>query len=140
MFIQTVPHINLRGQARQALAFYQSVFGGEITMVTYAQAGNAADPADAEHIMWGQVTAPSGFRVMAYDVQAGKAFDQGENAYYISVRGDDAAGITDQWNRLRQGASILQELGPAQWTPLYGMLKDQFGVTWILDVEVRPAA
>ncbi|MCK2217829.1 hypothetical protein MF672_029130 [Actinomadura sp. ATCC 31491] len=28
----------------------------------------------------------------------------------------------------------VHPLGPAQWAPLYGMLKDRFGVTWVVDV------
>jgi PhnB protein len=31
MSVTTVTHINLRNQARAALAFYQAVFGGELT-------------------------------------------------------------------------------------------------------------
>ncbi|MFI0791368.1 hypothetical protein ACH4OY_01505 [Micromonospora rubida] len=34
-------------------------------------------------------------------------------------------------------ARVIQDLGPAGWAPLYGMLKDRFGVTWVLDVAVE---
>lgn len=30
--------------------------------------------------------------------------------------------------------TIVQPLTPAQWAPLYGMLKDHFGVVWVVDV------
>jgi PhnB protein len=71
MSITAVTHINLRGTARQALEFYQSVFGGQIALVTYKDAGYVQDPTDANHIMWGQVDSENGFRVMAYDVPVG---------------------------------------------------------------------
>jgi uncharacterized glyoxalase superfamily protein PhnB len=32
------------------------------------------------------------------------------------------------------GANVLQPLSPAQWAPLYGMLKDRFGIIWVVDV------
>ena len=33
------------------------------------------------------------------------------------------------------GATVIQPIGPSGWSPLYGMLRDRFGVTWVLDVE-----
>ncbi len=134
MTIQTITHLNFRGQARAALAFYQSVFGGDVTLVTYQDAGNVKDPADAGHVMWGQVAADNGFRVMAYDVSAAMPWQPGENAFFVSVRSDTADEIRALWDRLADGAQIVHALAPAPWTPLYGMLKDRFGVTWLLDV------
>ena len=140
MSITAVTHINLRGDARQALAFYQSVFGGQTVMVTYKDAGNVQDPSDADRIMWGQVDADNGFRVMAYDVPVATPWDQGENAYFISLRGETAEEIAGHWKKLSEGAHIVQPLAAAQWSPLYGMLKDRFGVVWVLDVVVPYAS
>jgi PhnB protein len=134
MSIDVVAHINLRGQARQALEFYHSIFGGEISLVSYKDAGNVQHPSDAEHVMWGQVTSESGFRIMAYDVPVGTVWSQGENAFFVSVRGETANEIAAYWKGLSDGAQVMHPLGPAQWTKLYGMLRDQFGVIWILDV------
>lgn len=139
MSVTTVPHINLRGQARAALAFYQTVFGGELTQVTYAQMGNVQDPADADHIIWGQVVAANGFRIMACDVAADTAWHQGENAFFVSLRGNHADEIAAQWHQLSEGGVIQQPLAPAPWTPLYGMLKDRFGVVWVVDVASAAA-
>lgn len=134
MAIHAVTHINLRGQARQALEFYQFVFGGQIAMITYRDAGNVQDPVDADHVMWGQVVSDLGFRIMAYDVPSGMPWNPGEIPFFVSVRGGEAGKITGYWNRLRVGATIVQPLAPAVWAPLYGMLKDPFGATWVLDV------
>lgn len=137
MSVKSVVHINLRGDARQALAFYQSVFGGRIAQITYQQAGNVADPADADRIMWGQVESDAGFRVMAYDVPAGMPWQQGENAFFVSVRGESAQEIAGYWAGLCADATIVRPLEAAPWTPLYGMLKDRFGVVWVLDVATH---
>lgn len=133
--IETITHLNFRGEARAALAFYQSVFGGDATLVTYRDAGNVQDPADADLVMWGQVAAASGFRVMAYDVQAALPWQPGENAFFVSVRGDTADAVRTLWDKLVDGAQVQHEIAPAPWTPLYGKLKDLFGVTWLLDVS-----
>lgn len=134
MSVHTVTHINFRGQARNALEFYHSVFGGQVTLVTYSQMGYVQDPGDADHIVWGQVAAGNGFKVMAYDVPARMPWNPGENAFFVSLRGDTAEEITAHWNKLSDGAQIVQPLAPSPWAPLYGMLKDRFGVVWVLDV------
>ena len=134
MTVQATTHLNFRGQAREALGFYHSVFGGAQTIVTYRDLGAPHDTSQAEQVIWGEVVSDAGFRVMAYDVQTAKAWDPGENAFYVSLRGTAAEEITAYWKALREGATILQPLAPAAWSPLYGMLKDRFGITWVLDV------
>ncbi|MBB4941910.1 PhnB protein [Streptosporangium album] len=132
--MNAVTHLNFRGDARAALTFYRSVFGGDVAMVTYKDAGNVQEPSEADQVMWGQVAADNGFRVMAYDVPSRLPWNQGENAFFVSVRGEATEEVTAYWEKLTDGATILQPLGPAPWAPLYGMLKDRFGITWVLDV------
>ncbi len=104
-----------------------------ISMVTYKDAGNVQDPSDANHVMWGQVVSDNGFCVMAYDVPIGTPWNPGEIPFFVSVRGEDTKEITSYWEKLREGATIVLPLAPAAWATLYGMLKDPFGVTWVLD-------
>ncbi|EYF08237.1 VOC family protein [Chondromyces apiculatus] len=137
MTVSVTNHLNFRGNARSALEFYQSVFGGDITIVTYKDAHSIQAPSEAEQVMWGQVAAENGFRVMAYDVPSRTPWEQGENAFFVSVRGDSSAEITALWEKLSAGATIAQPLAPSGWAPLYGMLKDRFGTTWVLDVATE---
>ncbi|WP_328370887.1 VOC family protein [Streptomyces sp. NBC_00457] len=140
MSVNAVTHLNFRGDARAALTFYQSVFSGHMVMVTYKDAGNVTDPSEADQVMWGQVAADSGFRVMAYDVPSHLPWNRGENAFFVSLRGETAEEITSYWEQLSDGADIAQPLEPAQWAPLYGMLTDRFGVTWVVDVATEYSA
>ncbi|XXY53241.1 VOC family protein [Sorangium sp. So ce269] len=140
MTVSVANHLNFRGDARAALEFYQSVFGGDVTIVTYKDARNVQDPSEAGQVMWGQVTARNGFRVMAYDVPSRVPWDQGKNAFFVSVRGDSANEIAALWEKLSDGATVAQPLAPSGWTPLYGMLKDRFGITWVLDVATEHKA
>ena len=134
MSVTTTTHLNFRGTARAALDFYQSVFGGRTVTVTYKDAGAVRDESEADWVMWGEVAGDNGFHVMAYDVPSQLPWNQGENAFFVSVRGDGAEEITALWDRLAEGSTIVSTLAPAQWAPLYGMLTDRFGVTWVLDV------
>ncbi|MEU6430278.1 VOC family protein [Microbispora sp. NPDC046973] len=134
MSITTTTHLNFRGDARAALDFYHSVFGGNVVAVTYKDAGTAQNPEEADWVMWGQVIADNGFHVMAYDVPSHTPWNPGENAVFVSVRGDDTGEIAALWEKLAAGSTVVRPLEPAQWAPLYGMLKDPFGVVWVLDV------
>ncbi|MFJ4274525.1 VOC family protein [Streptomyces coelicoflavus] len=134
MTAKAVTHLNFRGDAREALTFYQAAFGGDVTLVTYKDAGDVQEPAEADQVMFGQVATADGLCVMAYDVPSALPWNQGENAFFVSVRGESTEEITAYWEKLTDGATVLRPLGAAQWAPLYGMLRDRFGVTWVLDV------
>jgi PhnB protein len=137
MTIATTPHLNFDGRAREALAFYGAAFGVEPVLMTYGQMGASDDPAWADRVVWGQVETASGIRVMAFDVWPGQGYDQGENAFYVYLSGDDADEITAVWEGLLDGAEVRQPLGASAWAPLSGQLRDRFGVIWALDA--RPA-
>jgi PhnB protein len=153
MSVNAVAHLNFHGRAREALEFYRSVFGGQLVIATYADFGMPAELPGADHVVWGQVVADNGFRVMAYDVPArGAAVEstpaagtapttRRENGatitsepFFLSVRGDSVEEVGALWEKLSAGAAVIEPFGPAQWAPAFGMLADRFGVTWILDV------
>ena len=137
MTVTTTTHLNFRGRAREALELYASVFGGEVTAFTFAQGGDERDAADGavgEQLKWGGVQAPSGFAVMAFDVPPARAFDRGTDAVYVSVRGDDVDEITRCFEGLAEGGTVRTPLAPAGFSPLFGMVTDRFGTTWVLDV------
>lgn len=138
MTIAVTPHLNFRGSAREALEFYRHAFGGELTIISYADMGNP-DPQTADHVVWGQVASVVGFRLMAYDVYPHLPWDQGTDPFFVSVRGTDAEELQGYWDELSDGATVHQPLAPSQWAPLYGQLTDRFGVTWVLDIAAPHA-
>ncbi|MCO1657025.1 VOC family protein [Pseudonocardia humida] len=154
MGLTTTTHLNFRGTAREALEYYGEVFDGEVAVTTYGQVGMPAELPDAGKVVFGGVQAGNGFRVMAYDVpgqQAGAATDptgstRRENGvtitdrpFFVSVRGATLDETTRYWDRLAEGASIIEPLGASAWSAGFGMLTDRFGVTWVLDVEAPRA-
>jgi len=133
--VKAVTHLNFRGEARAALAFYQSVFDGAQTVVSYRDAGRVEKETEADQVMWGQVTGASGFQVMAYDVPSSMPWDPGQIPFFIVLRGNNTDELSAYWDKLANGATILVPLAPAFWSQLYGMLKDRFGITWVLDID-----
>lgn len=152
MSITTVPHLNFRGQARAALEHYHAVFGGQLLVTTYGDVGAPAEAPGADRVVFGQVIAENGFRIMAYDIPGedrlvGTPTTRRENGatltdepFFVSVRGDGVEEVGALWKGLAAGATVVEEYGPSAWAPASGMLTDRFGVTWILDVAPnRPA-
>lgn len=139
MSVRTTTHVNFRGQAREALEFYKAVFGGEITVATYADIHAVEEPDQTDQVAFGRVDAPNGFTIMAYDVQPSKGHDPGENPFYITLQGTDGDEIQPLWDALAAAATtILIPLAPAPFAPLYGMLADRYGVTWIVGADTAP--
>lgn len=135
MSVQTTPHFNFRGEARTALEFYHSIFGGKISIATYADINAVEDPSQTNLVAFGDVKAPNGFHIMAYDVQPSKTFEKGINPFYVTLQSTEPEEGKKAWEALAKNAmNILIPFGPAPFAPLYGMLTDQFGVTWIVGV------
>lgn len=148
MSIQTTPHLNFRGDARAALEFYQSVFGGQVTIATYGDFGMPKEAPGADNVVFGQVHNDDGFRVMAYDIpgpseassnKAGSTRRENgvtitDQPFFLSVRGESPDEVQGYWDALAAGASIVEPLAASAWSPGFGMLTDRFGVTWSIDV------
>lgn len=139
MSVKTTTHVNFRGQAREALEFYRSVFGGEISLATYADIHAIEEAGQSDQVAFGRVDAPNGFTLMAYDVQPSKAYDAGESPFYITLQGTDGEEIQPLWDALADTATDIRvPLAPAAFAPLYGMLTDRYGVTWIVGADTAP--
>lgn len=154
MTIQTTTHLNFRGTARQALEFYQTVFGGEVAIATYGDFGMPAGVPGADKVVFGQVENADGFRLMAYDIPGHDDADgvpvagstRRENgvtitdrSFFQSLRADSLDEISRYWDVLAAGATIVEPLAASAWSPGFGMLTDRFGVTWVLDVRAAYA-
>jgi len=149
MTIQTTTHLNFRGDARSALEFYQSVFGGHLVVNTYAEFGMPAELPGADKVVFGLVAGENGFRVMGYDVPgaAGGGIVGGgatrrenhitftEQALFVAVGSDSLEELQNYWDALALDAVIVEPLAASAWSPGFGMLTDRFGVTWSLSVS-----
>ena len=134
MSVATTTHLNFRGQARAALEFYGSVFGGSPVLVTNKDFGVPVDPSELDQIKYGQVSSENGFNLLAYDVPLKEDWDRGTRSFFVSLRADTPEEATEYWAKLAKGATIIAPLESAPWAPLYGMLTDRYGIIWVVDV------
>lgn len=138
MNFQLTPHLNFDGQAQAALSFYMQVFGGDMTCVTYAEAGQAEVAKRASDILWGQVSF-HGLRLMAFDVRANQAHDPGITPMYLVLHIRDEEQLREIWQCLANDGKVVHELRLTDWSPLYGLVTDKFKVSWVLSLPTQNA-
>lgn len=133
MAIRLNPYINFKDDAREALEFYQSVFGGELNMSTFADFQSAQDPAENDLIMHGQLDGPNGLTLMAADTPKHVEFTA-PAGISISLSGDDDATLRGYWDKLVDGGTVIEPLEVAPWGDAFGMLTDRYGITWLVNI------
>lgn len=126
------PYLSFKNNAREAMEFYRSIFGGELSLSTFGEFGSH-DPAEADLIMHSFLEAPNGFKLMGADTPPRMTYSPGGNIT-ISLSGDDERALGGYWSRLAEGASISQKLEKAPWGDSFGMLTDRFGIPWMVNI------
>ena len=127
------PYISFDGNARQAMEFYERVFGGTLELRTFGEYG-AQDSADADKIMHGQLETGSGFTLMGADTPPGMEHSAGNNIA-VSLSGEDADELRGYWESLSDGGTVSVPLEKQMWGDEFGMCMDQFGIGWLVNIS-----
>lgn len=132
------PYLSFRDTAKQAMEFYQSVFGGELTISTFGEFHASDDPAEQDKVMHGQLTTTDGLVLMGSDTPNTMELTSG-NSYSVSLSGEDEAELRGYWDKLSAGGAITLPLEKAPWGDWFGMCNDKFGVSWLVNITGVPA-
>jgi PhnB protein len=125
------PYMGFKGTARQAMEFYKTVFGGELTMSTFGEAGSKDDP--AENIMHAMLIIGPEMTLMASDMS--ETNDSSPRMQVsLSCDVDETEKVQGYWAKLSEGAKISMELQTAPWGDMFGMLTDKFGISWMVNI------
>jgi len=87
------PYIGFRDNAREAMEFYRTVFGGKLEMSTFKQFGASQDPSEDNKIMHSMLQAENAITFMAADTMKGTEYRVGTNMS-MSLSGDNEAELT----------------------------------------------
>ena len=127
------PYVSFADNARQAMEFYRDVFGGDLALNTFGEAG-AADGPDADKIMHARLETPFGYTLMASDTPTGMNRTEGDNIS-ISLSGDDADELRGYFAKLSEGGSVTMPLEKQMWGDEFGMCVDPFGIAWMVNIS-----
>ena len=138
MSISLSPYLNFEGQTAEAMAFYQSVLGGDLISSRFSEFGVSDDPSEADKVMHAQLTTPVGLILMAADVPNRMEFSRGRNTFSVSLFGDDEEELTRLYTGLSEGGTIGEPLAKAPWGDSFGSFTDRFGVDWLVNIAGAP--
>jgi PhnB protein len=130
------PYLGFRDNARQAMEFYKSVFGGELTLSTFGDYQASEDPAEQDKIMHGMLVTDSGLTLMGADTPNSMSYTPGDN-YSVSLSGDDEAELRGFWDGLSAEGTVGMPLEKAPWGDTFGMCADKFGVNWLVNIAPK---
>ena len=108
MTVRLNPYLSFRDNARQAMEFYESVFGGELALSTFAEMHVSDDPAEQDKIMHGMLEAPNGLVLMGADTP--NSMEYQPNGYSISLSGDDEPTLREYWEGLTSEGTVIEPL------------------------------
>lgn len=132
------PYLSFQNQARDAMTFYQGVFGGELDISTFGQfEGMVQDPADNDLVMHAQLASPDGFVLMGADTPSGMEY-RAPAGISVSVSGDDEGALQEWWDALSDGGTIVMPFDTPPWGGRFGMLTDRFGIDWMVALNAAP--
>jgi PhnB protein len=126
------PYLSFRDNAREAMTFYESVFGGELTISTFADFHASADPREQHKVMHSQLETPDGLVLMAADTPDGMEY-LAPAGVSVSLSGDDEARLRGYWERLSEGGTVAMPFEKAPWGATFGMCVDRFGTSWMVN-------
>ncbi len=134
------PYLSFRDTAKEAMEFYQSVFGGTLTRSTFAEFQVSQDPAEQDKTMHAMLETDGGLVLMGADTPNSMEYTPGTN-YAVSLSGDsaDETELRRFWDGLSAGGTVTMPLNKAPWGDSFGMCLDRFGVSWMVNIAGSPA-
>ena len=130
------PYLSFWDNAREAMTFYQSVFGGELTVSTFAYFHASAEPTEQHKIMHSQLESPDGLVLMGADTPEGMEY-QPQAGVSVSLSGDEEARLRGYWERLSEGGTVTMPFEKAPWGATFGMCVDRFGTSWMVNAAAQ---
>jgi PhnB protein len=129
-------YLNFKDNTEEAFNFYKSVFGGEFTSLQrFKDTPDASKIAKADLNKLMHVALPIGDNVlMGTDAPESMGFklNPGDN-FSISVDADSRKDADKVFAKLSKGGKVVLAMQDMFWGSYYGMLKDKFGVQWMVN-------
>jgi len=133
-------YLIFNGNCEEAFQFYKSVFGGEFQYVgKYKDAppeegGEELSEEDSNRIM--HISLPIGSSVLMGSDSHPKFGDVGfGDNFSISISPESSEESDKIFSGLAAGGRVDMPMQKTFWSPYFGMLKDKFGVNWMIDLS-----
>jgi PhnB protein len=132
------PWINFNGNAEEAFTFYKSIFGGEFAkVVRFKDIASDEFPVpekEANKIMYIALPISNNAMLIANDVpEVLGQVNERENRSKILVNTESKEEAERIFDGLSAGGEVEGPMGDSPWGSYAGMLRDKFGIEWIIE-------
>src|ERR1700722_5113631 len=120
------------GNTEEAMTFYQSIFGGDLTVTRRGD----VDPTAAESekaLVINAALDSDGFTLRASD--RADATNDVQTRIELTINGNEEADLRKIFDALSDGGTVKAQLEKMFWGDVFGALIDKFGIGWQVNIS-----
>jgi PhnB protein len=126
-------HLTFNGNCREAMTFYQSCLGGELTFQTVGDSPLSAKmPKKMKDSILHSTLSNGSLLLMGSDMVNENGLTRG-NAVSLTLNCDSEKEIRNCYKKLSAGGQATHPLDDTFWGALFGGLTDKYGNIWMLN-------
>ena len=127
-------YLFFKGECKDAMEFYKSIFGGEIKAMTYAQIPGEMPGVEGISKDWIMHALLEGgdIRLMGSDTLKASPTSAKVD---LSIGGEDEDRMREIFEKLSEGGDVNTPLKKEFWGDTFGSLTDKFGVKWMMNIS-----
>lgn len=129
------PYLSFKDNTREAMEFYQTVFGGKLEFHTFSEYDASEDPSEDDKIMHSMLETDD-MMFMAADTPNSMEYQTGSRVS-MSLSGDDEAKLRSYFERLSTGGTVIMPLEKAPWGDSFGMCTDKYDISWMVNISTQ---
>jgi len=126
-------YLSFKDNAREAMEFYKTVFGGKLDLRTFKEFHASKDPSEDNLIMHSVLESENGIEFMASDTPQRMEYKP-VAGFSMSLSGENNSELRGYFDKLAESGKITMPLEKAVWGDTFGMCTDKFGVNWLVDI------
>ncbi|MED4955762.1 VOC family protein [Paenibacillus sp. FSL R5-0527] len=136
--MSAIVYLNFSGVAEQAIDFYSKALNAKevkkVKFKDFPQDPNYPLPENELNMIMESSVEFAGGKIMISDILPSMMAVTGElvkgNNVLISLVNDDKQSLEEYFKQLSVGGHVVMPLSNTPWSSCFGMLVDQFGVSW----------
>jgi PhnB protein len=125
------------GDAKEAMGFYKSIFGGKIDLMVYDEVPGEQQPEMKGKVIHALLSGGD-IRLMASDSPYPDIIGTGK--INISLSGQDKDKLSNIFDKLSAGGTVKMPLKKEFWGDTFGMLTDKYDVDWMINISAKNPA